>query len=139
MRPAYDSKVWILIPVVQEIDRVCLEARLFLTSKSLSQQDLFAIEILLREALSNAILHGCENETAQRPICIMKVNSSEVIIDVRDPGPGFNWKEALRRRHHELDEDGRGMTIYTHYATQFKFNPMGNRVMLRRVLQERIS
>ena len=51
----------------------------------------FAIETALREALANAILHGCRNDAAQLVECSVSYGArGEIRMVVRDPGPGFD-------------------------------------------------
>lgn len=51
----------------------------------------FAIETALREALANAVLHGCRNDAAQVVECALSCSGSGGIhIVVRDPGRGFD-------------------------------------------------
>jgi serine/threonine-protein kinase RsbW len=51
----------------------------------------FAIETALREALANAVVHGCRNDATQLVECTLSCNAcGEVHIVVRDPGPGFD-------------------------------------------------
>ncbi len=50
----------------------------------------FEIELSVREALANAILHGCNNDPTQKIQCIVTCDeSAELLIVVRDPGKGF--------------------------------------------------
>jgi len=47
----------------------------------------FEIETAVREALANAILHGCNNDPTQKIQCIVTCDeSAELLIVVRDPG-----------------------------------------------------
>jgi serine/threonine-protein kinase RsbW len=51
----------------------------------------FEIEIALREALANAVVHGCANDPCKAVECVLRCSGSgEVIIVVRDPGSGFD-------------------------------------------------
>jgi anti-sigma regulatory factor (Ser/Thr protein kinase) len=44
----------------------------------------------LREALPNAIAHGCNNDPSKNvEWCVACTESSDVMIVVRDPGEGF--------------------------------------------------
>jgi serine/threonine-protein kinase RsbW len=53
----------------------------------------FGIEMALREALANAILHGCKSDPAKTVECLVKGDREEgILIVVRDPGAGFNPK-----------------------------------------------
>jgi len=50
----------------------------------------FQIELALREALANAIVHGCNNDPSKKvECCVACTESSDVVIVVRDPGQGF--------------------------------------------------
>ncbi len=50
----------------------------------------FQIELALREALANAIVHGCNNDPSKKvECCVACTESSDVVIVVRDPGEGF--------------------------------------------------
>jgi len=49
------------------------------------------VEIALREALANAIKRGCNNDpTKNVQCCVALEEDGELLIVVRDPGPGFD-------------------------------------------------
>jgi serine/threonine-protein kinase RsbW len=51
----------------------------------------FEVETALREALANAIRHGCGNDPAKEVDCsLVCLASHEIRIVVRDPGAGFD-------------------------------------------------
>lgn len=51
----------------------------------------FEIETALREALANAILHGCHNDPSKQIQCCVACDKDRgMIIVVRDPGQGFD-------------------------------------------------
>ena len=51
----------------------------------------FQIETALREALANAIVHGCRNDPSRAVDCALWCRQSgELVVVVRDPGPGFD-------------------------------------------------
>ena len=74
----------------------------------------FAIETALREALANAILHGCRNDAAQLVECTLSYGAcGEIHIVVRDPGPGFDpasVPDPLREENVRSDH-GRGIYL----------------------------
>lgn len=50
----------------------------------------YQVELALREALANAIVHGCNNDPSKKvECCVVCTDSSDVVIVVRDPGEGF--------------------------------------------------
>jgi serine/threonine-protein kinase RsbW len=137
MPPSRDCYAWTLTASLANVDRVCQEAVQSLAQVPIEGVDLFAIELLLREALNNAITYGCQGKPDLQTVCSITVCPKDVTIEVSDPGPGFDWKAALERSHDELEPAGRGLLIYVHYATHFAFNPPGNRITLVRALKER--
>jgi serine/threonine-protein kinase RsbW len=51
----------------------------------------FEIEMALREALANAILHGCKADPAKEIECSVTGDREQgILIVVRDPGSGFD-------------------------------------------------
>lgn len=51
----------------------------------------FEVETSLREALANAIVHGCKNDpNKQVQFCVACDETRGMLIVVRDPGPGFD-------------------------------------------------
>ncbi|HWZ56869.1 MAG TPA: ATP-binding protein [Verrucomicrobiae bacterium] len=53
----------------------------------------FGIEMALREALANAILHGCKADPAKKVECSVSAGRQDgIVIVVRDPGVGFEPK-----------------------------------------------
>ena len=53
----------------------------------------FEIEMALREALANAVLHGCKGDPSQKIDCSVTCDRKQgILIVVRDPGPGFDPK-----------------------------------------------
>lgn len=51
----------------------------------------FEVEISLREALTNAVLHGCKGDrTKQVTVWVACADSLGVLVVVRDPGEGFD-------------------------------------------------
>src|SRR5215475_11024158 len=50
----------------------------------------YGVELALREALANAIVHGCNNDPAKKvECCVACTDRKSVVIVVRDPGQGF--------------------------------------------------
>lgn len=71
-------------PVVQGVMEVARETRCGAGKE-------FEIEMALREALANAVVHGCESDASKVVECSVSFSASgEVNIAVRDQGPGFD-------------------------------------------------
>ncbi|MBM3789404.1 MAG: ATP-binding protein [Acidobacteria bacterium] len=72
--------------MVLVVDRVMEVAR----GMSCIQGKEFEVEICLREALVNAIVHGCKGDPAKKvQLTVCCDESRGMLLIVRDPGPGF--------------------------------------------------
>jgi serine/threonine-protein kinase RsbW len=92
--------------------------------------DCFTAELLLREAVTNAVVHGIGTAPVATVACAMRMKGRRLIIAVEDEGAGFDWRAA---RDHEVDASscsGRGMEILRKYATRVRFNEKGNAVTI---------
>jgi anti-sigma regulatory factor (Ser/Thr protein kinase) len=94
----------------------------------------FSAELLLREALVNALDYGSGRDPAKRIFCAIRVKRGRLVIVVRDEGMGFDWHAAMRRQSSLADDRGRGLEIFRQYASRVRFNAKGNAVaLLRRI------
>jgi anti-sigma regulatory factor (Ser/Thr protein kinase) len=98
----------------------------------LNERTAFAAELLLREALANAIAHGSRAAApgSELVTCIVRRRRRRLTIAVRDEGPGFAWKSRLEREMDEGAESGRGLLIYRQYAERFRFSAAGNVIVI---------
>jgi serine/threonine-protein kinase RsbW len=103
-----------------------------LLSKLCSQTDVFAAELLLREALTNSVFHGCRLDPTRLASVALRVRGDRLTFIVSDDGPGFDWKSRLGHEAGDDDPDGRGLAIYRAYADRVGFNRSGNRVTVVR-------
>jgi serine/threonine-protein kinase RsbW len=74
----------------------------------------FEIETALREALANAIKHGCQNDCSRYVECCVACDELHgMLIVVRDPGPGFNPASLPSPIHGQniFAEHGRGIYL----------------------------
>jgi anti-sigma regulatory factor (Ser/Thr protein kinase) len=99
----------------------------------------FAAELLLREALTNAVLHGSHGDPALVVCCAVRLNGLRLLIAVKDQGPGFDWRHARERQADVISCSGRGLEIYRKYATRVRFNNRGNAVVMQRFFTDRSS
>src|SRR5215472_14829716 len=95
----------------------------------------FQVELALREALANAIVHGCKNDSSKRvECCVVCTGSSDVVIVVRDPGEGFMpsdvpnplTKENLHSTH------GRGIYLINQLMDEVSFERNGAEIRMRK-------
>jgi anti-sigma regulatory factor (Ser/Thr protein kinase) len=94
----------------------------------------FAAELLVREALTNAVMHGCGADPNRRVRCSLRLKGRSLLIVIQDDGNGFDWRSARRRTADITDYSGRGMEILRRYADRLRYNDAGNVVsMIKRI------
>ena len=121
---------------LQEVDVVCLQLRDLLSMRLLGPRDVFALELLAREALTNAVRYGCQGDPGREVTFRFRLGRRSAILIVEDDGPGFDWRAYLSRPEDDEATGGRGLRIYRAYASRLLFNTNGNRLLLIRFFQE---
>lgn len=92
--------------------------------------DEFGVRLLVREALLNAVLHGCARDPSRYVQFSIRLDEALVEFVVEDDGPGFDW-QAPRPDLDALGATGRGVTLLRMYADSVTYNERGNRVRVR--------
>jgi anti-sigma regulatory factor (Ser/Thr protein kinase) len=106
-----------------------------LESKHWSNQDIGKVELAIQEALSNAIKHGCKNDSSQEVQCLVSFDSAgEILIVVRDPGSGFDASAVPDPRAPEnlLKSGGRGVFLINRLMDTVEFTDEGRQVSMRK-------
>jgi anti-sigma regulatory factor (Ser/Thr protein kinase) len=78
----------------------------------------------LREALANAIEHGCQGDPAKSiQCCVAGDESGDIAIVVRDPGTGFDPSAVPdpRRADRLLSDGGRGIHLINEFMDEVRF------------------
>jgi anti-sigma regulatory factor (Ser/Thr protein kinase) len=96
------------------------------------EESAFPAELLLREALMNALEYGCRGDPAKRIFCTIRAKRRRLVIVVRDEGEGFDWRATTRYESALAATSGRGIEIFQKYASRVRFNTKGNAVALMR-------
>jgi len=95
----------------------------------------FEVEIALREALANAIEHGCQGDPGKSiQCCVAADESGDVVIVVRDPGPGFDVAQIPDPRlgPNLLREGGRGIHLINEFMDEVRFAEDGREIQMRK-------
>jgi serine/threonine-protein kinase RsbW len=94
----------------------------------------FAAELLVREALTNAVVHGSRRDASKTVRCWLRLRRDRLFISVADAGEGFDWRFARHKLADHADSSGRGVGILYRYSNQVRFNDKGNVVtMIKRI------
>jgi serine/threonine-protein kinase RsbW len=90
----------------------------------------FAAELLVREALTNAVVHGCHTDPSKQVRCFLRLKNRRLLIAVEDDGESFDWRTAWRNSATFSDCSGRGIEILRKYASRVRYSTRGNLVTI---------
>ena len=125
------------LPATPEaIEKFCGEFRLW-RAASCPEISLFGATLLLREVLTNSLVHGCREDPLRHISAILRVKPGRLVIAIGDEGEGFDWRTERNRRADLADGTGRGMEILRLYANSVRFSGRGNRVTLVKFFEGR--
>jgi anti-sigma regulatory factor (Ser/Thr protein kinase) len=95
----------------------------------------FEIELALQEALANAIRHGCQGDrTKSVQCCVTYADVGDVLIVVRDPGPGFDVSRVANplENRNLLKGNGRGIFLINQLMDEVRFADGGRELHMRK-------
>jgi serine/threonine-protein kinase RsbW len=121
---------------MENVDTFCMVVTKAITDNG-STNDLFAIELLVREAMTNAIIHGNAYDKDKKVCALFRILGDLVIIRITDEGHGFDWSTVKACSPDPLKASGRGLKIYSLYASRLAFSRRGNSVILSRRMSGR--
>jgi serine/threonine-protein kinase RsbW len=93
------------------------------------------IEVALREALANAIRHGCRNDPTRTVECsVMCDEERGMLIVVRDPGPGFDPSRIPSPvlGQNVFSDHGRGIYLINRLMDDVRFEKGGTEIHMRK-------
>ncbi len=95
----------------------------------------FEIELALREALANAILHGCKGDPSKKIECSVTGDRDHgILIVVRDPGAGFDPSSLpVPTEGSNLHSDhGRGILLINNLMDEVTHERNGTEIRMRK-------
>ena len=95
----------------------------------------FEIEVALREALSNAIRHGCGDDPGKTvQLCVACDEQRGMLIVVRDPGPGFDPDDIPSPvvGQNIYSNHGRGIYLINQLMDEVAFDRGGTEIRMRK-------
>ena len=94
----------------------------------------FEIEMALREALANAIIHGAKRDPSKKiEFCVACDEARGMLIVVRDPGPGFDPASLPSPVNGQqiFSEHGRGIFLINQLMDEVRFERGGTEIHMR--------
>jgi serine/threonine-protein kinase RsbW len=119
----------------QEIEPVVSRVMEIAGERNCARGKEFEVEVSLREALANAIIHGCGNDATKQVELTLHCDPSRgMLIIVRDPGRGFDVKslpspligERMYASH------GRGIYMINQLMDEVRFKKKGSEIHMRK-------
>ncbi len=118
---------------LENVDAACSDISKMFADRRIGASA-FAAELLMREALNNAVLHGSRSDATKTVECSMKFDQEYLVIEVHDEGDGFRWQTAIQETMKTAALSGRGLPIMKAYAAEVSFNEKGNLLLLKILL-----
>lgn len=126
---AVPGDVGAISPVVEGVMHIAREM-------ACAQGKEFEIEIAVREALANAIIHGCRRDPGKTvQVCVACDEARGMLIVVRDPGTGFDPATIPSPVVGEnvYSEHGRGIYLINQLMDEVRFERGGTEIhMIKR-------
>ena len=116
-----------LSPKLRFIDRAGEETERFLGESGAGVSP-FGVLLIMREALTNAVLYGSRHEDDSRVRYSLSLDAGMLTMEVEDDGDGFDWKSRTAEVPDITSDSGRGIAIMTLYSSGFQYNEKGNRL-----------
>jgi anti-sigma regulatory factor (Ser/Thr protein kinase) len=123
---------------LEEAESLFLRIRSFTREAGLTSLS-FPIELLARECVVNAIVHGNRKLADNFVEVSLRIGRKWIRLEVSDDGSGFSWQHAGQKVFTVRSCSGRGLRLCGLYADRVRFNRRGNRIELwiRRTREER--
>jgi serine/threonine-protein kinase RsbW len=116
-----------LSPKLRYIDQAGGETERFLAENG-GGIDAFRVLLIMREALTNAVLYGSRHEEDSRIRYSLRLEPGRLTMEVEDDGDGFDWRSRTADIPDITSESGRGTAIMALYSSGFEYNEKGNRL-----------
>jgi len=104
-----------------------------LADLEVAEEKRLEIMLALQEALVNAVLHGCKNDSSKHVRCRVRRDTNDrILIVVTDPGPGFNPEKLLdpRRPENVHADHGRGVYLIRQLMDDVQFADGGKEIKM---------
>jgi anti-sigma regulatory factor (Ser/Thr protein kinase) len=106
-----------------------------LASKGWKEDDIIKVDLAVQEALANGIRHGAKNDPTKFIQCVVSTDpSGELVVVVRDPGPGFDPGTVANPLEGDnlLKASGRGVFLINQLMDDVAFADGGREVQMRK-------
>lgn len=111
---------------------------LFVSSINCTIEDIIDIKTIVSEAVSNAIIHGYQQNSEKEVFVSATLSGKEVILTIKDDGVGIeNIVEALRINYSSKNRSGLGFSIIKSLCDDLQVKSkkdLGTKLIIKKVL-----
>jgi serine/threonine-protein kinase RsbW len=117
----------------QELEKVENFLLDFFKMKNLPEESFHKVYLCVSEAVINSIEHGNKNDKGKQVSIVVDCLKSDLKIEVRDEGDGFDYKHIADPtiRENRMKETGRGIFIIKSLCNQVNFRNEGKCVEIK--------
>jgi serine/threonine-protein kinase RsbW len=122
------------------VDDVCAMVTRFMEGhKDLLSPHLFAVNLVMREGLTNAVRHGNKGDPEKTVDVEIEIVRERLLrVCIADQGEGFDWQKVQETAMPDDADHGRGMPIMKTYFTHCQYNRKGNILYLEKQLRPEV-
>ncbi len=96
-------------------------------------KDADAMQIAFEEALTNAIVHGNNNDYNKNVNISFSIKQNMLEITIEDEGMGFNYK-SIKTNDDIYSKNGRGILLISLYTDSFHFEDYGRKIVMNKYI-----
>lgn len=97
-------------------------------------KDADAMQIAFEEALTNAIVHGNNNDYSKNVNISFNIKQNMLEISIEDEGSGFNYKAIKINNDDVYRKNGRGILLISLYTDSFHFEDYGRNIVMNKYI-----
>lgn len=97
-------------------------------------KDADAMQIAFEEALTNAIVHGNNNDYSKNVNISFNIKQNMLEISIEDEGSGFNYKAIKINNDNVYRKNGRGILLISLYTDSFHFEDYGRKIVMNKYI-----
>jgi anti-sigma regulatory factor (Ser/Thr protein kinase) len=129
-------KMNLVLPAVpSSIHKVSEGVTQMLAGKGWKEDEIIKVDLALQEALANGIRHGAKSDPTKCIQCVVTTDDAgDLVIIVRDPGPGFDPAKVPNPLEGDniLKSSGRGVFLINQLMDEVTFADSGREVWMRK-------
>ncbi len=123
-------------PAIKRLIDLCVQQIIRYISDVVTITDNYALQLVLYEALSNAVIHGNKENCEQYVEVSLRIDQKMVTLKVTDEGDGFNPQEKETTVVSQEAHSGRGIQLLDAYNFNYSYNSRGNTLYLRKAITD---